>query len=112
MPGRASDPVGKAHYSNTFDVRLTGSPITANSFGFYLKDLELPIQDESEIQLYNLSVELLPCGRSGAPKSWQCGAEFADGSTRTSPRAVNCGKSLFRQLPTQTDIFKFRLFDG
>lgn len=48
-----------------FNARLTRSLIPASSCGFRLKDFELPIQDESEVQLYNLSVGLLQCSRSG-----------------------------------------------
>jgi len=42
-----------------FNSRLTRSLIPASSCGFRLKDFELPIQDESEVQLYDLSVGLL-----------------------------------------------------
>jgi hypothetical protein len=48
-----------------FNARLTRSLIPASSCGFRLKDFELPIQDESEVQFYNLSVGLLQCSRSG-----------------------------------------------
>ena len=48
-----------------FNARLTRSLIPASFCGFRLKDFELPIQDESEVQLYNLSVGLLQCSRSG-----------------------------------------------
>lgn len=48
-----------------FNARLTRSLIPASSCGFRLKDFELPIQDENEVQLYNLSVGLLQCSRSG-----------------------------------------------
>ena len=48
-----------------FNARLTRSLIPASSCGFRLKDFELPIQDESEVQLCNLSVGLLQCSRSG-----------------------------------------------
>ena len=48
-----------------FNARLTRALIPASSCGFRLKDFELPIQYESEVQLYNLSVGLLQCSRSG-----------------------------------------------
>ena len=48
-----------------FNARLTRSLMPASSCGFRLKDFELSIQDESEVQLYNLSVGLLQCSRSG-----------------------------------------------
>jgi hypothetical protein len=48
-----------------FNSRLTRSLIPASYCGFRLKDFELPIQDESEVQLYDLSVGLLQFSRSG-----------------------------------------------
>jgi hypothetical protein len=48
----------------SFDARLTRPLVPAGSCGFRLKDFELPIQDESKIQLNNLSVRLPQCGRS------------------------------------------------
>lgn len=49
-----------------FNSRLTRSLIPASSCGFLVKDFELPIQVESEVQVYNLSVGLLQCSWSGA----------------------------------------------
>ena len=80
-----------------FNARLTRSLIPASSCGFRLKDFELPIQDESEVQLYNLSV-----GRT--PKSRQCGVDFANRSTRTRPQAVNHRESPNGQDPTQSGL--------
>ena len=58
-------PLDPSLNSKTFNARLTRSLIPDSSFGFRLKDFELPIQYESEVQLYNLSVGLLQCSRSG-----------------------------------------------
>ena len=58
-------PSGKPLSLKMFNARLTRSLIPVSSCGFRLKDFELPIQDESEVQLHNLSVGLLQCSRSG-----------------------------------------------
>jgi len=51
-----------------FNSRLTRSLIPASSCGFLVKDFELPIQDESEVQVCNLSVGLLQCSWSGVQR--------------------------------------------
>ena len=64
MPGRSSDPIGNAPQFEDVQCPVNQVTHTASSCGFRLKDFELPIQGESEVQLYNLSVGLLQCSRS------------------------------------------------
>jgi hypothetical protein len=59
----------------------------ASSCGFRLKDFELSIQDESEVQLYNLSVGLLQCSRSGVHRKVGNVALISPTGTRTRPDA-------------------------
>ena len=86
MPGRSSDPIENVPQFEDFQCPVNQVTHTCQVLRCCPKDFELPVQDESEVLLHNLSVGLLQTQSIGrAPKSWQCADDF---SARTRPVAV------------------------
>lgn len=78
MPGRSSDPIENVPQFEDFQCPVNQVTHTCQVLRCCPKDFELPVQDESEVLLHNLSVGLLQTQSIGrAPKSWQCADDFS-----------------------------------